>query len=131
MTSTLYSPTPSQLFALKKLHLKQEKAIIAKYPEIVPDILRYHLSPPLNSRTEITSFSYSIEGVTLICFQKGQKPYYLPCPPNYSGVYSECHINGDLVLLEFEGELIVDRLSSSVKTEIAQILNLNKNDAAN
>lgn len=126
MTSTKYS---LRLANLEKLSPRIKNLILSRYPEIVPDILRHQNSKPFDPKEEIESFSYSIEGVTIIKFQKGKKPYYLPCPPDYSGDYSECYLNSELVLMEVQGEPVINRLSASLKTEISQFLI--QNDTAN
>lgn len=101
-----------------------KELIINKYPEIVPDIV-YFREKPFDSTTPITSYSCSIEGVTICSYQLNKPTYLMPNFQDYTGDYSEHYLNEELVLMEIKGEAVVNRITPVIKNNIYQFLNEN------
>ena len=93
---------------------KTQQFILEKYPEVVPDLVSHQSLPPFPSQTEIVSFTALIEGVTILRYEKGKEPYGTKYPPSEPGDYSEYLINDEIVMMEFLGEVVIDRLSESL-----------------
>ncbi len=109
-----------------KISPKTRQLILEKYPEVIPDIVAYHDLPSFDNSQKIVSFAALIEGVTVLRYENNKEPYALPCSPDYSGDYSEYLINDEIVLMEFSGEVVIDRLTDSLNNEITQFLNQKK-----
>ena len=93
---------------------KTKQFIIEKYPEVVPDIVSHQILSPFKSTTEIVSFTALIEGVTILRYEKGKEPLAMAYNSNEPGDYSEYLINDEIVMMEFLGEVVIDRLSESL-----------------
>ena len=105
---------------------KTKQFIIEKYPEVVPDIVSHQILSPFKSTTEIVSFTALIEGVTILRYEKGKEPFAMAYNSDEPGDYSEYLINDEIVMMEFLGEVVIDRLTDSLNNQITQFLNQKK-----
>lgn len=93
---------------------KTKQFILEKYPEVVPDIVSHQTLPPFPPNAEIVSFTALIEGVRILRYEKGKEPYGMTYHSTEPGDYSEYLINDEIVMMEFLGEVVIDRLSESL-----------------
>lgn len=93
---------------------KTKQFIREKYPEVIPAIVSHQDLSPFDSKREILSFAAAIEGVTYLRYQKGKEPFAMAYYSDEPGDYSEYFLNDELVLMEFLGEVIIDRLTDSL-----------------
>lgn len=103
---------------------KTKRFILEKYPEVVPDIVSHQNLAPFPPKEQIVSYTARIEGVTVLRYEKNKKPYALPYASE--GDYSEYLINDEIVLMEFLGEVVIDRLTESLDNEISRLMKRNK-----
>ena len=93
---------------------KTKRFIREKYPEVIPAIVANHGLSPFDSKREIVSFAAAIEGVTHLRYEKGKEPFGMKYHSDQPGDYSEYYLNDELVMMEFLGEVVIDRLTDSL-----------------